>query len=113
MMDIERFELATRANLAPACNGTDQRLDALITLQMEILRELQAARAEKALAYETGRQFAEELSALLPAPTPSEPAEPVCDVTTHSELLAPEMKAQIDNLVVKKARGARRTSGRI
>lgn len=42
-MDIEQLELATRA-IVPACDGKDQRLDVVVTLLTEILRELQMLR---------------------------------------------------------------------
>lgn len=82
MMDIERLEMATRAALVPACNGTDQRLDVAVTLLQEILRELQMLRESSDLQNIHGTTA--DVRVIHAAENRADPDPVEVDVTTHT-----------------------------
>lgn len=46
MMDLDKFETVTRAAFVAATNGTDQRLDAILQVMLQILAEVRMTREE-------------------------------------------------------------------
>lgn len=81
MMDLDKFE-SSLWNHEPACNGADQRMDALIALQMETIRELRMLR--ESLDLQNIQDATADLRVIHAAENRAHPEPVEVDVTQHS-----------------------------